>query len=165
MARARLQLAIVTAAFVAMAGCYSARPYGYEGHDLNATVIVYRQASLNLAGLSAYVALDGRVIAALHQDSFVEIRLPPGRHEIRLNATQFPRGDTVTVDVRDLDWLYYEAEPNPANLAAAAAGAVDPTIIGAYIGSLFIKPFLLDPSSHDEFRAVVEDLKRVEPKD
>jgi hypothetical protein len=111
-----------------------------------------------------YVAVDDQVIAALRQDSYVEVKLAPGRHELRLNATQYPRGDTVTVEVRDLEWLYYEAEPNPANLAASVAAAADPTIIGAAIGSLFMKPFLLRSTSHDEFRAVVQGLGRVEPE-
>jgi hypothetical protein len=167
MLRTILPVAAVALASVAGTACYSTQPYDYEGHDSNATIVVYRRADLNLAALSTFVAVDDRPIVALRNDSYVAIQLSPGRHELRLNASNYPNGATVVLDVEDLDWLYFEAEPNPANLASATAAAATPSAVGlgVALGSLFMKPFLLRPSDAEEFGGVVDRLERMEPED
>jgi len=161
MCRIPFRHALACIAVIATGGCHSAGEYAYEGHDHNATLVVYRLSSLTLAAMPAYVALDGAVIAELGQNDFVMIQLAPGRHELLLKADSYPRADGVVVEAQDLDWWYYEAEPNPGVAVAATASLVDPTIIGTALGALFMRPFLLRASSDTEFRGRVGGLERV----
>jgi hypothetical protein len=115
--------ALLAMSLGATAACYSTKPYDYEGRDSNATVVIYRAASLNMGTRPVQVAVDGREIVALRTDSYTEIQLAPGTHELRLSGTGYPRSDVVTVEVKDLDWLYYEAEPDPTDVATAVAAA------------------------------------------
>jgi hypothetical protein len=161
MCRFRLRHVLACVAVVACVGCHSAGEYAYKGHDYNATLVVYRLPSITLAAMPAYVALDGAVIAELGQNDFVVIQLAPGRHELRLKADTYPRADAVVLEARDLDWLYYEAEPNAGIAVAATASIVDPTIVGTALGALFMRPFLLRASSDTEFRERVDGLEQV----
>jgi hypothetical protein len=162
MLRRRLEAWLAVAALAAIAACHSVGKYDYRGYDHNATVVVYRSSAMTLAAAPAYVVLDGQVVAKLHRDDYVVLQLAPGRHELRIKADAYPRSDGAAIEARDLDWLYYEAEPNSAIGALAAASVVDPTIIGSALGAMFVKPFLLRPSSDTEFRVLVDELQRVE---
>lgn len=158
--------ALLTLSIGATTACYSTKPHEYAGRDSNATVVIYRATSLNMGTLPAYVAVDGREIVALQNDTYTEIQLAAGTHELRLSCTGYPRSDVITVDMKDLDWLYYQARPNPMDVASATAAAASPPLVdlGVLIGGRFMKPFTFEARTHDEFAKIVLGLERVEPE-
>lgn len=154
--------AAILAAMTATAACYSTRPYGYLGHDSNATVVIYRKADVNLGAVAAFVAIDDQGVAELHNDQYVEIHLAPGVHQLKLNGTGYPRPDVLAVEVADLERRFFEVKPNPANLAAATASAVDPTPLGTMATLLFTRPFLFEWREERDFRTLADRLERTE---
>jgi hypothetical protein len=141
-----------------LSGCYSTQPYGYEGRDSNATIVVYRQSETNLAFISTLVGVDGKYVARLKQHQYVEIQLAPGPHELRLGANQYAKFEARRLDVSDLQRFYFEAKPNDMNVAAA----LEPTGVFGASTAFFMHPFLLQERKEDQFHAVVESLERVE---
>src|SRR5215510_5255738 len=111
--RLRLASGIAAVWLALLTACYSTKPYDYEGSDWNATVVVYRNSSLDLGAIATYVGIDDAMIAKLHNNDYVEIQLPAGQHRLRAAANQYRQRAVVMIDVADFDKVFYEARPNP----------------------------------------------------
>lgn len=150
---------------VIAAGCHSIRPYGYVGHDSNATIVVYRLTDPNLGLAKAFVGVDGQVVVALGNADYTEIQLAPGKHRLSIGADGYLRSEMLEIEVADLERLYFEAEPNPIRWATAAAG-VEPvsTVLIAVSDLTATRPFLLAPRSESDFLDRLATLERRDPK-
>jgi hypothetical protein len=140
--------------------CYSTKPYDYQGSDWNATVVVYRGSSLDLGAMAAYIGIDDAMIAKLHNNDYLEIQLPPGQHRLRAAANQYRQRALVSLDVADFDKLFFEARPNP--MLVTVSTPIDAGAVSAAYEALEHVPFVLEPRTADDFRAIGPNLKRVE---
>src|SRR5262245_34101453 len=158
-------IAIAALATLGMAGCYSTRPYRYEGRDSNATVIVYRLGDVNLGLASAYVGIDGRHVVTLGNRQYTEIQLAPGEHVLAVAANGYMRQHSLKIDVADLDRYLYEIEPNPARWGTSAASGVEPvTTTAVAMGEVtMLRPFLLHERTDKQFLDELPSLERRDP--
>jgi hypothetical protein len=158
---------IATAALAALVteGCYSTRPYKYEGRDSNATVVVYRLGDANLGLASAYLAIDGRHVVTLGNKQYTEIQLAPGEHVLAVAANGYLRQHSLKIDVADLDRCFYEIEPNPARWGTSVATGVEPvTTTAVAMGEVtMLRPFLFHERTDKQFLDKLASLQRRDP--
>lgn len=74
------------------------------------TVVVYREAVFNTAGVAIPVTLDGREIAAIRVSSRVEIRVKPGMRVVGAGSLNMP----INVESGATYYLSVDPSTNPA---------------------------------------------------